>query len=84
MLRYHAIRAVSLAMLSTLFAFAVACSGGTDPACNPEFEECTLQFQQVTVTVSGPGSGSGTVVAEDINTVGINCVLPPNAGASSP
>ncbi len=84
MLRYHAIRAVSLAMLSTLFAFAVACSGGTDPACNPEFEECTLQFQQVTVTVSGPGTGSGTVVAEDINTVGINCVLPPDAAHPAP
>ncbi len=84
--RYHAVRALGLAMLSILFVFGVACGGDTDPECNPEFEDCSLQFQQVTVTVDHDhnGSGSGTVVAEDINTVGINCVLPPNASHPAP
>jgi hypothetical protein len=64
---------LSLAVFSTFLALGC---GHTDPNCDPEIEECHSAFQQVTVIVQGLGAGSGTVVAEDISTVRINCVLP--------
>jgi hypothetical protein len=70
--------------LAVFSAFLVLGCGHTDPNCDPEFEECHSAFQRVTVTVTGPGGGTGTVVAEDINVVGINCVLPSSASVPPP
>ena len=72
---------LSLAVFSAFLALGC---GHTDPDCDPEFEECNSAFQQVGVTVQGLGAGSGTVVAEDISTVRINCVLPSNSWGPRP
>ncbi|HUL69689.1 MAG TPA: hypothetical protein VLT17_05540 [Gemmatimonadales bacterium] len=73
----------ALRRLAAFSAFALLASGcGTDPFCDPELDpEGCPSFQQIGVTVSGAGTGSGQVVAEDINTVQIDCAI--QAGAAN-
>jgi len=70
-----AVRALRrLAALSALAFLAASCA--TDPNCNPEFDpQGCPSFQQIGVYVSGAGTGNGQVVAEDINTVQIDCAI---------
>jgi hypothetical protein len=72
---------LGLAVLSTFLA--LGCSS-YDPFCSPEVDGCGPGFQQVTVIVQGLGEGSGTVVAEDISTVRINCGVPLNSPGHVP
>ncbi len=63
-----------LAAFSALSLLATGCA--TDLPCDPELDPLGCPaFQQIGVSVTGAGTGSGQVVAEDINTVQIDCAI---------